>query len=713
MGSPATLATQRRRFAVAAPSALALVALFAFLLQPGFSLATRQAASGAGLLLAGVLGAVSCGARAAQTAGRRRRSWLLLMSAGCTAVAANLWATVVGADVVTSPSAVSNAGIALALALSIAGLLMFPSVRRRGADALVMFLDGAIAAGAVLVICSVLVYSELLEATASSPSQRWSDLLFPVLDIVLATVAMLLVLRTRGADRPALAMVAAGFLLYTVADLAFAVLAAKGTFEWGSYVDLLWIGGYLVISLAAWYPSEHADAASPGANGPGSDARATVLVFAVLFVAGVIQVSVRGDHLRATEAVLWIALFLAAAARQTLLAADNAALRVDLERRVRAQTADLRRLARQNEVLLTSVGDGIYGVDPAGRVTFVNPAGAALLGHSPDDLLGKVAHDHFHAPAVDGTPYPSDGCYISQAIRSGTVAQPEEDVYLRADGQTFAVEITASPLLDDDTVRGAVVVFRDVTQRREVERMKNEFLSVVSHELRTPLTSIRGSLGLLAGGSLGELPERAGPLVTIALQSSERLTRLINDLLDIERIESGTRPMTVAVLEAADLVATAAHQIEGLATQMRVRIEVGDTSGRVLADEDRIIQTLTNLLGNAITYSEPGGVVHLEAREQGGEVVFTVRDQGRGIPAEKLESIFEPFEQVDSSDARQKGGTGLGLAISRGIVEGHGGRIWAANAPGRGAVLTFTLPSPRRSGAEPGAAARRSSRPTA
>ena len=188
-------------------------------------------------------------------------------------------------------------------------------------------------------------------------------------------------------------------------------------------------------------------------------------------------------------------------------------------------------------------------------------------------------------------------------------------------------------------------------------------------------------------------------MVTIALQSSERLTRLINDLLDIERIESGNRPMEVTAHDAQQLLAAAAKQIDGLATSVGVRVEVGASAGRVLADEDGIMQTLTNLLGNAIKYSDPGGTVGLDATEGEGLVLFRVHDQGRGIPADKLESIFERFEQVDSSDARQKGGTGLGLAISRSIIERHGGRIWAESELGVGTTVQFTLPSVRSPGA--------------
>ena len=162
---------------------------------------------------------------------------------------------------------------------------------------------------------------------------------------------------------------------------------------------------------------------------------------------------------------------------------------------------------------MTSVGDGVYGVDHQGRVTFVNPSAMAMLGYEADDLQGLRAHEVFHAPDPDGSPFPWSRCYIYEAITHGLVASAEEDNYIRADGTSFPVEITAAPLLDEAEVRGAVVVFRDVTQRREVDRMKDEFLSVVSHELRTPLTSIRGSLGLLAGGGWASCPEKAAALV--------------------------------------------------------------------------------------------------------------------------------------------------------------------------------------------------------
>ena len=685
------LTAQQRAFTIVLPACVLLVVVFGLLLEPHDPTDLSVVVSGAGLLVAGLVTVVSCAHRARHTAGRRRRSWRLLTAAATVAVAGNVWSTAVGADPVSAPSVVGETTIAVALLLSIGALLTFPTTRRRGIEQVLMSLDGFVVAAAVLVMSSVLVYDDLIGSASGGLAARAVDLLFPVLDVVLATVAVLLVLRGSGADRLPLTLIAGGYIMYAVGDLNFAVRAAQETFEFGTVLDLGWITGYLLIGLAAWYPSVVLDAPESAPEADAADGWGTALVVTSFLVAGAIQVAAGEGRLERTQAVLWLVLIIAAGARQALLASDNTRLRRGLEQRVKEQTTDLRRLVRQTEVLLSSVGDGIYGVDLDGRVTFINPSGAAALGHRADDLLGHHAHDHFHGPDLQGKPFPWSGCYVTEAI-TGIVTNAEEDSYVRADGTTFPVEITASPVMDDDRVQGAVVVFRDVTQRREVDRMKNEFLSVVSHELRTPLTSIRGSLGLLAGGVLGDLSPSASSVLTIAVQSSERLTRLIDDVLDLERIESGTRAMEVATIESGDLVSAAVGQIEGLARATRIQLGVGSCSGLVRVDEDQIIQTLTNLIGNAIKFSDEGGHVLVETAASADEVVFKVRDEGRGIPAHKLETVFERFEQVDSSDARVKGGTGLGLAISRSIVERHGGRIWAESSLGSGTTMFFSLP---------------------
>ena len=695
MGSPRSATAQRRVFLLALPAALVTVGASAVLVDERFATSTRETAASVGLLVAGLAAMTSAAWRAAQTSGRRRRSWRLLTAAAGVAMAANVVGAVIGVDNVGAPTLVTDVILVLAMLLAIVGLATFPSVSRRGAEHVVMTLDGLVVGGAVLAMAAVMVYPELLASSTDGVAERFVMLLFPILDIVLVTVTVLLVLRAGGPDRPSLLLISGGFLAYALTDLQFAVQSAQDDYVFGSRLDLGWILGYVLVTLAACYPNHIEDEPEHRPAAGTSSARGAVLIFSVVLAAGVVQVS-RGEQLAGPNAWLWLGIVVAAGVRQALLSADNASLRRGLERRVREQTADLRRLAREQETLLASVGDGIYGVDTRGRITFANPAAALSLGLADEELIGRDAHHllHGHDEAERAERGVPEECYIRTAIDTGSVVSGIEDSYGRAAGGRLPVEITASPVLgaDDGEPRGAVVVFRDVTQRHEVDRMKNEFLSVVSHELRTPLTSIRGALGLLAGGAVGTLGARASAMVSVAVESSERLTRLINDLLDIERLGSGSRPMRLADLDAEGLVTTAVHQIEGLAAPLGVRVETAPSSGRVLADEDQLMQTLTNLLGNAVKFSDPGGVVVAEAIRQDGHVEFRVRDQGRGIPDDKLELVFEPFAQVDSSDTRQKGGTGLGLAISRSIVERHGGRIWAESVYGEGTTVRFTLP---------------------
>lgn len=233
---------------------------------------------------------------------------------------------------------------------------------------------------------------------------------------------------------------------------------------------------------------------------------------------------------------------------------------------------------------------------------------------------------------------------------------------------------------------------RDESRRREVERMKDEFISVVSHELRTPLTAIRGSLGILNSGKIPVDQPQGKRMLEIAVSSTDRLVRLINDILDIERMESGQLEMKKVNCDVAETLQAASEIIQPIAERSNVRIEAEAKASKVLADPDRLVQMLTNLLGNAIKFSPEGSVVKLAAEQLDGNVVFTVTDHGRGIPPEKREMIFERFKQVDTSDARDKGGVGLGLAICRSIVAQHGGRIWVEDGKPSGSVFKFTIP---------------------
>jgi PAS domain S-box-containing protein len=391
--------------------------------------------------------------------------------------------------------------------------------------------------------------------------------------------------------------------------------------------------------------------------------------------------------------LLAVALALATAAlvqrRTARLAQVNRALEAEVHEKVLARDA-LARLSRQNELILEATAEGIYGIDPHGYTLFLNPAAARMLGAGTDEVIGRPFE------AVLGMGAGEAGGEGVNAVRAtlstGTAREVKDAAFRRTDGSSFPVEYTSTPIVEAGQITGAVVSFRDVTERREVDRLKDEFVSVVSHELRTPLTSIRGSLGLLAAGKLGEVPEKGRRMLDIAVQNTDRLVRLINDILDIERIESGRVTMELRPVDAAELAHQAVDVMQAMAEKASVRLYAWADRQPMEADPDRILQVLTNLLSNAVKFSPPGGEVSVTVSREGGELRFAVRDQGRGIPADRLESIFERFQQVDSSDAREKGGTGLGLAICRSIVQQHGGRIWAESVPGEGSTFTFTLP---------------------
>jgi PAS domain S-box-containing protein len=361
------------------------------------------------------------------------------------------------------------------------------------------------------------------------------------------------------------------------------------------------------------------------------------------------------------------------------------------ERRLLERSAE--RLRRQTQLILESAGEGIIGIGAHYHISFINPAAERLLGYGPGELAGRDVFVALHPTRPDGTPVPQNETPIFHALTEGSQRTSAEGTFWRKDGTSFPAQYTGAPIRGTDSdIIGAVITFQDVTRRREIDRMKDEFISVVSHELRTPLTSIRGALGLLAGGKVGVFPDKAQRMLDIAVNNTDRLVRLINDILDIERIDSGRVTMQKREVEIGDLMTQALEVMRPMADKNGVALELRPVNATVLADSDRMIQTFTNLLSNAIKFSPASGTVTFVGRIESDHVHITVADQGRGIPPDKLHSIFERFQQVDASDSREKGGTGLGLAICRSIVQQHGGEIWAESKLGEGSTFHVSLP---------------------
>jgi PAS domain S-box-containing protein len=359
---------------------------------------------------------------------------------------------------------------------------------------------------------------------------------------------------------------------------------------------------------------------------------------------------------------------------------------------------------RQRELILESVEDGIFGIGLGGEVTFVNRAGARMLGYTPEELTGRDLHELVRHSGADGTAYSRSTSPILQALRRADPISMQGEIFYRKNGAPIYVELSASPLMEEGRISGLVVAFQDVSERRRLERMKDEFISTVSHELRTPLTSLRASLGLIQTRTMDRRPEKRRELIDMAIANSDRLTRLVNDILDFDNAEKRRTPLNRVPVEAGELLRRAADVAHGTATAARIEFRIEVQASPAFADPNRLMQVLNELVANAIKFSPPGTAIALRAEDAspaaspGGdaaakEVCFSVADQGHGIAPEKLEHIFEPFHQGDASDSRALGGTGLGLALCRSIVEQHGGRIWVESEEGKGSRFLFTVPA--------------------
>ncbi|HYW55959.1 MAG TPA: PAS domain S-box protein [Polaromonas sp.] len=330
-------------------------------------------------------------------------------------------------------------------------------------------------------------------------------------------------------------------------------------------------------------------------------------------------------------------------------------------------------------------------VDVDQRFRFHNRAYEEAFGLLPEQIDGKTLLE-----VMGPTFYEVVRSRVEEVLTGYPVVYERTQKTPRGDHRDYVVNYF--PRYGDGEDEGDVIGFfslaTDITELKRIDRMKSEFVSTVSHELRTPLTSIRGSLGLISGGVAGQLPDAVKTLVGIAKNNCERLIRLINDILDIEKIESGKMRLELQVIELKPLMVQALAATEGFGAAQNVGLTLNfpDDELQVNVDGDRLTQVITNLLSNAMKFSPPGEAVEVHVTRGGIGVRVEVRDRGPGIPEEFRNRIFQKFSQADSSDTRQKGGTGLGLNISRAIIERLGGSIGFTTGAGVGTVFFFELP---------------------
>ena len=367
----------------------------------------------------------------------------------------------------------------------------------------------------------------------------------------------------------------------------------------------------------------------------------------------------------------------------TLEPPRNGKVRHDLERRLREKERQLHDIHRLHQRIIDMAGDGVVATDRQGRVVRINLAARHMLGLERQKARGKNLHDLFH-----GERPCTKSCTIVEALRSDD--NKVHPLHISVNGVDRVLELTCRDL--DGRESGRVMVMRDITQRDLLARMKADFISITSHELRTPLTAIRGSLGLVANDVLGPIPQEAHDVLDIALENADRLVRLVNDFLDMHRMESGNVALDLADHPIGDLFAEVVRTMSPVAESARITITAVPTDLVVRVDSSRVVQVLVNLVQNAVKFSPAGSEIELTARTRHNEVVVSVVDHGRGIPRDHLDHVFEPFHQVDASDSKDRIGSGLGLAISRRIVDQHGGRIWVEQPRDGGSIFRFTLP---------------------
>ena len=376
----------------------------------------------------------------------------------------------------------------------------------------------------------------------------------------------------------------------------------------------------------------------------------------------------------------------------------------DITARKQAE-AELVAVTAMRQAILDSANFTIIATDTQGVISVFNEGAQRMLGYTSDEVVGKLTPAVLHVPSEVVARAKVLSAELGKEIEPGFEVfvvktrdgMPDENewTYVRKDGSRFPVLLSVTALIDKSgAIYGYLGIGHDITERKRMELMKREFISTVSHELRTPLTSIRGALGLVAGGATGALPDQARDLVNIAASNCDRLVRLVNDILDMEKIESGKMTFDMRLLEVSAMLTEAVAANQAFAAQHQATITIDGMLPAlcVLGDHGRLVQVMNNLLSNAAKFTPPGGAVHVSLDRIEGQARLTVRDEGPGIPVSYQSRMFQKFTQADSSDTRQKGGTGLGLSIAKAIVEQHGGRISYQTAANKGTSFFVDLP---------------------
>ena len=403
-----------------------------------------------------------------------------------------------------------------------------------------------------------------------------------------------------------------------------------------------------------------------------------------------------------------------------LLARVQAMIRLrDSEMALRKSKETIERQLNQNKMILESVGDGIYGVNEDGTTIFINPALLKMTGYSAEELLGKNLHFMLHHSKPDGSPYRQEECPINATLKDGLFRDISDEVFWRKDSTSFPVDCSSAPIRDGDRMLGAVVVLRDITERKRVEetlkealekaeelrllaedanKVKSDFLANMSHELTTPLNSIIGFSQILQDGLYGDLNEKQKEYVSDILKSGMELLGQISDMLDLSKIESGREEIRINKFRLKDVLKSSMTLFnkEALEHNMQLNLEIEpDADVEIEADSEKLNQIMFNLLSNAVKFTPDGGNIRVTAqrgKEEIPSIAISIEDTGIGIKPEDIPKLFQTFSQFESPYQKKYAGTGLGLTLTKKLIELHGGKIWVESEFRKGSKFSFVIP---------------------
>ncbi len=688
-----------RRFVWSA--AAALVLSIGFIVWTRFQIGGQTATIAVddiGEAVAALAAAMSCGYAARRNAGRMRLAWGLLGASALSWAAGEVvWSVYeVGLGVnVPFPSA-ADAGFLLAIPLAVAGMLAFPSAPGRLTTRSQALVDGTIVALSLVFVSWALGLGKVYETSSDQPLAQLLGAAYPVSDIVIITVLLLVIRRASVQQRGSMFLLLGGLAANSIADSAFAFLNAAGTYgAIGSVLDAGWVVGYLAIALAPLWPAPFTDTATE--EGP-IDVWQMSMPWISLFAAAAVTMTraVLGQGLDVFLTAVGGGLGMLLVASMVLLHRDTNTL-LKIRGRVEAQ------LEQRTDILNQVITHAPLGVARVGvdlRILDANPRLGSLLHAPARIMLGSLVSDYLAPEELNRL------IERSKPLWEGEVDTVEGDSPTRRlDGSEIWLHWSVTAVRKPNgRIDYFLAMFEDITAKHEAQeaamanlaglerlnQLKSEFVSMVSHEFRTALVGIQGFSEILRDESVSS--DEVKGLATDINKDAQRLNRMIGEMLDLDRMEAGKIRLNPKPVELNGLIREVVERAQVASDKHAIRTHFDRALPIIDADPDRLVQVVSNLLSNAVKYSPDGGDITISTRSEDGSVHVSVRDHGIGIAPEFVDRLFGRYERFESNRTSRVVGTGLGLAISRQIVELHGGKIWVDSQVGEGSTFQFTLP---------------------